>query len=539
MLRAAITLLVLAAALAFPAAVSGQDQGSAVPPASTGATGAEVTTDASPAAGAATATAENQARTGAEMDKKLQDAEARMSQDLARTRERMAAELAAAKAQVEASNAKLAATEAKLEASDRRMTELEARMAALSANVDKGASDAASVAASVAEQVKALDARGVELQKKTEPLLAFKPYGYIKVDVISDSSRTNSTDSPTFVLQENPGFKDDKQFSITARQTRIGTTITGQPIGEATSTGRIEVDFYGTAANETKAGLQLRQAYWQLTYPTWNVLAGQTWEPISPIFPTTINYPYLALSGNLGHRKPMVRYERVDTVAKDTSFQTDLAVVRGLGSGPTASLDDEASDSGWPAIEAREGLTFPTAISKRLTTVGLSGHVGQEEYDPTAGVPPVVTSYRGAEYMTYSGNLDWTVPVAARWDWKGEFFRGRNLDGYMGGIGQGVNTTLGKPIDSTGGWSQVSFRPAPKWCAGVGYGIDKPDSDDLSAGTPTSPNRSRNSTYFTNVTYNINDRTQIGLEFSYMKTSYILGPDADNFRVQSALQYNF
>ena len=75
--------------------------------------------------------------------------------------------------------------------------------------------------------------------------------------------------------------------------------------------------------------------------------------------------------------------------------------------------------------------------------------------------------------MTYSGNLDWFIPISKSFEFTGEFFIGRNMDAYTGGIGQGVNAVatqsaataaaLNKPIDAIGGWGQLSYHPDAKW----------------------------------------------------------------------------
>jgi len=425
---------------------------------------------------------------------------------------------------------KLDAAASKLDQATRRIGELETKVDSLNAQVTGSKQEVGSLST----QMKALEAKAKVAEEKKPAGLQFKPYGYIKLDIVRDSKRTSGTDATGFVLQQKSGFENDGAFSMTLRQTRLGLDIIGPNMGEATQMGKVEIDFYAPATVENKAQPMLRQAYYLLSYPTWNVLAGQTWEVVSPLYPFTVNYLYLALSGNPGYRKPMLRYERVDKVWGDKILQTDVAMVRGVGGEQlvsTASLDDEATHAGWPVFEARAGISCPTKFKNRPVTVGLSGHIGQEEFDPMSGGKQIAGD--GMEFMTYMGNLDWTVPVAAKLEVKGEFFIGRNLDAYMGGIGQGVNLTTGVPIDDVGGWTQLCYRPNPKWLLSVGGGIDNPDDEDLSAGS-----RSFNETFFTNGVYNLNERTQLGLELSWMNTNYTAGPDGENFRVQAMVQYN-
>lgn len=472
------------------------------------------------------------------------------------------AAVTAAPAQPAASDAevkaKLDKTQAALDAALRRIDELEVKVTAIGGKVDASSKDVSSLSS----QVQGLETKAKEAPTAAAaPAFKFQPYGYIRADAVYDDTRTSGTDATAFVMNEKPGFGSDKYFSITVRQTRLGVNILGPDVGAAKQMGKVEIDFYANAASEAKAEVQLRQAYWQLTYPTWNILVGQTWEPMSFLAPTTLNYPALGLSGNAGHRRPLIRYERTDKVWGDKSLQSDLALARSIGQTQfsASSLDDEGSDSAWPVLEGRTALSIPTSLG-RPVMVAVSGHLGQEEFDQTslvAGPPASIrtTSGKGSEYMSYSGNLEWKAPVAKEFDFMGEFFTGRNLDAYMAGIGQGVNTgvtqgttayaaALNKGIDATGGWCQLFYKPAriPKWGFSVGAGIDDPSNDDLSGAV----NKSRNATYFTNAVYNLTDKTQIGVELAYMATDYkssgfssISSADGDNFRVQTMLQYNF
>lgn len=447
--------------------------------------------------------------------------------------------------------AKLDKTQVALDAALKRIDDLEAKVNALSGKVGT-TSDSVS---SLSTQMKGLEAKAKEAPAAAAapaaPLVKITPYGFLRADVIFDHTATNATDGPAFVNQEKAGFEDKKQFAITARASRIGVDIAGPDIEAGKQTGKIEVDFYGSGPNETKPEPMLRQAYWQLSYPTWNVLVGQSWEPLGPLAPSTINYPSMSYQGNVGHRKPMVRYQRTDKVFGDKTLQADLAMVRTFGSPANEyALDDQGSAAGWPVFEARSGLSFPTSLQRPIT-VGLSGHFGQEAYDTvtTNGTTALtVTEAANKQFMTYSGCIDWKVPVAANWDIMGEFYGGRNLDAFMGGAAQGVNTevtqgakqvnfdaSLNKPIDAFGGWAQVCWRPDKKWALNAGVGVDDPENDDLSGAL----NKTRNLGAFTNAWYFLSDKTKVGVEIMYIKTTYAGGPDGEDMRFQTAVQYNF
>lgn len=425
-------------------------------------------------------------------------------------------------------------TRAELERANRRIGELEQKVGTMEGDMVTTSGDLYELST----QLKQVEAKSRQIIEKEGAIIT--PYGYIKVDMAYDATRTSGTSATAFVLPETAGYESDRHFTITARQTRLGLNIAGPDIGEeGTSAAKVEIDFYAPATIENKAQLMLRQAYYQATFPTWNILVGQSWEVTSPAFPNMLNYSYLALSGNPGYRKPMIRYQRTDKAWGESKMRTDVAIVRGIGTGTapwlrsTTWLDDEASDAGTPDIQARWGITSPTRHG-RPVVVGVSGHYGREEYDPVAGVPPATTSGRGTLYSSYSGNVDWSVPIAKDFDFNGEVFGARNYDGYMGGIGQGVNLTLAKAVDTYGGWGQLCYHPSVDWLFTIGAGIDDPQNDDLSVG-----GRERNATYFANAIYNINKQTLVGIEVSYQETDWAGIADGDNIRVQSSLQFNF
>ena len=111
---------------------------------------------------------------------------------------------------------------------------------------------------------------------------------------------------------------------------------------------------------------------------------------------------------------------------------------------------------------------------------------------------------------------------------------GENLDTYYGGIGQGVNMTLGQAIAAKGGWAQLLWDPTEKIAVALGYSVDDPDDEDLS---PT--NRSKNSMILANVAYKFTPAVALLAEYSQMTTDYLEGEDATNDRVQLAMKYSF
>jgi hypothetical protein len=117
---------------------------------------------------------------------------------------------------------------------------------------------------------------------------------------------------------------------------------------------------------------------------------------------------------------------------------------------------------------------------------------------------------------------------------QGSAWQGANLDNYFGGIGQGINKTLDTEIGAKGGWAQLVLDPVEKINLNLGYGLDDPDEDDLNKG-----NRSKNELLFANVFFKVNSAVTLGLEYSYITTSYKEASDATDNRIQGSALYKF
>ncbi len=349
-------------------------------------------------------------------------------------------------------------------------------------------------------------------------------YGYIKADASWDSSRVTTGNYIVFV---DPGGEDDDEFNLTARQTRLGLKIKGPDVGDIQTRGLLEGDFYGAGGEENKPNFRMRHACMELLWPQdrFSILAGQTWDVISPLYPDTLNFTILWDGGNIGHRHPQVRVTREMALERDMELELAGAISRTIGDlEEAAGSTRPGEDAGFPTFQGRVGLTFPW-FGVEPTTIGLSGHWGEEEY---AG---------GNDVDSWSINLDVVQPVNKTLVVKGEAFVGANLDNYFGGIGQGVRnpaTTADKAIGSKGGWIAATLKPYKDWRFNVGIGIDDVDRDDLGA-----TGRALNQSIFGNALYAVNAHAEVGLELSHWRTDYKNDDDADDVRIQTSFVYKF
>jgi hypothetical protein len=350
-----------------------------------------------------------------------------------------------------------------------------------------------------------------------------KSYGYIKLDVSYNDSRVTNGNYAAYVSGEGT-IKNDDTMNVTARQSRLGLDITAPEYNGFKTKAKVEVDFYGdgSAVHENKVEPMLRHAFLETTKGGMSFLAGQTSDVFSPLSPTTLNYTVGWSAGNIGYRRPQVRISYNKSYDEFTSVLTQFAVARTTGL-TNEDLDgntlNDGDDSGFPTVQARFALTTKGAAGKK-NIIGISGHYGQEEADWAAS---------GVDLDSYSGNIDFVIPLSARFTLSGEAFTGKNLDDYFGGILQGVNTTTRNEISTTGMWSQLNFAYNKEWQYNAGYGMDNPDTNDIN-----STNRDKNSFYFVNTMIKVLPMLTIGFEYSYWETEYKGAADGTANRFQTS-----
>jgi hypothetical protein len=316
-------------------------------------------------------------------------------------------------------------------------------------------------------------------------------------------------------------------FNLTARQTRLGIRVDRQRDGELLVKGRIEIDFYG-GGGENKNQPMLRHGYAEIEWPEkgLTVLAGQTSDLISPLFPATINYPVAWWAGNVGYRRPQIRVTRSQATADGGALVLAAALSRSIGDDfGKIEPGDSGADSGVPTVQVALSRQF--SRSGKAGAVGISAHWGKEELREQLGEPLL-------EFDSWSVGLDYSIPLAGRYAFKGEVWTGEDLDDYLGGIGQGINRATGEPISSTGGWMAVEGRPNAKCFVGLGGSVDDPDDDNLPVGS-----RTRNGAFWATYLYDVRSYLRTGIEVSHWSTDYAGLADESALRVQGTVIYSF
>lgn len=368
------------------------------------------------------------------------------------------------------------------------------------------------------------------------------PYGILWANSVYSTERTNPGSFTLWVESETR--QGEGEFIVDARSSRLGVDVIGPQLalfGCSETGGRVEVDFQGVPnVTENRGGIQLRHAYVETKNAEYRLLAGQTFDVISPLTPNMLMFSIGWNGGNIGFRRAQFRAERFvafsDTMLltlqssiNQNIFSDSITGVTGVS---TALVRGEPSN--WPILEGRMAATFgqragPDALP---ITLGISGHVGEQEFDVWNGSTLLLNDRRR---KTWSVNADLRVPVTQKFGLQGEFFMGEDLGAFMGGIGQGIDAVTLNEIHSAGGWGELWYYWTPRLHSHVGYGVDNPADSELR----TTGDRRYNQFLFSNLIFDVTKQFQAGLEVSSWKTLFVGLEPGEAVRTEFAVKYAF
>ena len=355
------------------------------------------------------------------------------------------------------------------------------------------------------------------------------PYGWLWGNSVFSTERTSPGTYTLFAQSASTG--PESEFIVDARNTRLGFDVLGPQIpclGCATSGGKVEIDFQNSVlSTENKPTIMLRHAYVEVKNDDFRLLVGQTWDVVSPLLPGMLMYSVGWDGGNIGYRRAQFRGERFLKLS-DVSLVTVQASIN-QNVFPDTITGATGEPSNWPIVEGRVAWTVGQRGQGCLPiTVGLSGHIGEDEFDSPVLGPD-------NRRRTWSGNLDVRVPLTERLGVQGECYVGENLSMFLGGIGQGIDPRTGNTIRDAGGWVEVWYDWAPCLHSHVGYSVDDPNNHDLSVATE----KSYNQFFFGNLIYDVTKNLLVGVEVSSWKTIYVGQLPGDSVRSEFVVKYGF
>ncbi|MBO0910260.1 MAG: hypothetical protein J2P13_00595 [Acidobacteria bacterium] len=309
--------------------------------------------------------------------------------------------------------------------------------------------------------------------------------GLVLLNLFRNNGGVDDQDVPTYATRAAP-YGASPTFGATLRQSEIGLEVFGPSLGGAKTSGQVYFDFGGGFPNAVQDGVntglvRLRTGDVRLDWENTSVVAGQDNLFISPNSPTSfasLLEPSLSYSGNLWAWTPQLRVERRFRFARSQAIAIQGAILDNLTgelSYGTLRVPSAGESSGQPAYAMR--TYWQDNVNERPLILGVSGYYSRQNWG------------YGRNVDGWAGIADLRIPLPARFEFSGEFYRGRAIGGLGGGIGQSVlfsaaptSPMVGfRPLNSAGGWSQLKFSVNSRLEFNGAFGSDNPFAADLHA----------------------------------------------------------
>ena len=358
--------------------------------------------------------------------------------------------------------------------------------------------------------------------------------GIVLMNLASNQGTVDSIDLPTIAYARTPGDSGGS-FGATLRQSQIGFEAFGPAVAGARTTADLQLDLAGgfpPVPNGINSGLaRLRTATLRMDWADTSVVVGQDaifFSPNSPTSFATLAIPALTYAGNLWSWVPQIRVEHRVALGEESSVLFQAGILDPLSgetpyTPPGAALGTSYYRQPGPGEASRQPaygtrIAWTHNVFGQPLRVGIGGYYTRQDYG------------FGRNVDGWAGMTDVELPLGHELSLSGKFYRGKALGGLYGAFGQSVlfsgdpasSTTEVHALNSTGGWTQLKYRPVNKWEFNAAFGIDNPFASDLryfpypvSYGNPT---LAKNQGSFVNFIYRPRSDLLFSAEYRRLKT---------------------
>lgn len=308
--------------------------------------------------------------------------------------------------------------------------------------------------------------------------------GIVLLNLFSNRGVTDNQDFPQYAISRPPGAPS-ATLGATLRQSEVGLEVFGPHLAGARTSGDLQFDFGGgfpQTLNGANFGLvRLRIARMRMDWNKTSVIAGQDNLFVSPLSPdslASLAVPSLAYQGNLWGWIPQLRLEHRFSFSDNHEITVQGGILDNFTGEPPPPLQAERAaqageSSGQPAYAFR--AAWRSTFLGRPMTVGAATYYSRQNWGFARRVDG------------WAGMADWEIPLPARFELSGEFYRGRAIGGLGGGVGRSVlfsgyyaaYSSQIQPLASVGGWSQLKFKATSKLEFNGAFGLDNPLAKDL------------------------------------------------------------
>ncbi|NPA39191.1 MAG: hypothetical protein GXO57_01925 [Thermodesulfobacteria bacterium] len=323
----------------------------------------------------------------------------------------------------------------------------------------------------------------------------WKLYGRVKVDFNYDTAKFTKYND--FIGAVANGAKDsdwkNDSTNFNPRDTRLGAIVSTDSQDWKT-TGRIEIDFYGTTEGDNLIP-RMRLGYIDLFYKKTktDIRIGQDWIPVAQLNPSTVDFGILSAAGNLWWRMPQI------------TVRQNYGNWQILGSVMRRHRSDVGTNVRMPWLLAR--LQYKGGVLGSDNMVAIGGGYRKDE----------VTRWLIAGEYKFGFKL-----ADLKFKVKGELWTGKGIGAEFLRYDLDVNSVTGKAIKAYGGWADITCYLTKKISVTAGAGIDNPKDSDMMAGRTVASLNDRqftkNTIYYVNAWYKLTNHVKLGAEIMRVET---------------------
>lgn len=333
----------------------------------------------------------------------------------------------------------------------------------------------------------------------------FTPYVWFWLTGTHETNQMFAGDYPLWVRNTD---RSHTYFDMKA--TRLGLNLTAPEVDSMPGvklTGVLETDFQNTYVTENRPDIELRKAYLQFQNENFSFLFGQTWELLSPLYPTVLNWGFGSGGGNFGFRRPQVRFDRYFK-RNDGRLALQTCVLSSNTNNFSAA--DGTTYTGkmgrWPEFQLRLERTFNEGTLWKSAMFAAGAKIGEKEY---------LTDSEEFHRTSWAFTADTKIRFTDRFFMLGEFYVGELLAVNCAAIMQDLNPRTRENVGSTGGWLAFGWDLTPEVHYSVGASIDDVWNSSICEGM-----RAKNYFIFTNISRDLTKAINVGFEYEYYETEY-------------------
>jgi hypothetical protein len=373
--------------------------------------------------------------------------------------------------------------------------------------------------------------------------------GIVLLNLYEDRGTVDNQDFPSLSKppQSVQPFVSPGTFGGSLRQSQIRLQTFGPDVMGARTSADVTMDFAGgfpNAPNGVTMGLvRLRTGTVRLDWTNTSIIAGQDrlfFAPLAPTSLATLAIPALAYAGNLWAWTPQLRVEHHVVLSENSSFSFQGGILDSLsGDFPEEEFyryPTWGELSGQPAYAVR--ISWTRRMFGQDLIIGSGAYYGRQNWGFNRNVDG------------WAGTADLTLPLGKRFEFTGEFYRGRAVAGLGGGIGESVllNGSMNDPattfrgLDSMGGWAQMKFKLKSNFEINAALGLDNPFAGELrrfSANSIYPDTYTRNLSPLINFIYQVRSDILFSTEYRHLKTSVLDNGSHNADHINLSLGYLF